>query len=248
MTCNCDTVTSVAAAGKMHCSDSGLVNYVNCLEPKEIHSSLSLSWCTCTISCIVLIHVHVSYWVMLIDSSSLSVTVVYVCTCSYITCIATDSCSLFLSSSVRLTSNFDNFIVSCHHWLSLDWRLVTGATGQVGSQLVRELVAAGHHVTGLTRSQAGADKLKQWGATPLMEISTNDDSLVDGVKDADAAVHLEFNHDFSQYEQAIEPLDIHQTAMPVYGQKWQKILWFVSRSMDVVTTSTQLLREETNLE
>jgi nucleoside-diphosphate-sugar epimerase len=81
---------------------------------------------------------------------------------------------------------------------------VTGSTGQVGLYLVKELVAAGHHVTGLVRSQGNADKLKQWGATPLMGDINDIDSLVAGVKDADATVHLAFNHDFTQYEQAMD--------------------------------------------
>ena len=45
---------------------------------------------------------------------------------------------------------------------------VAGATGVVGRRLVPLLVQAGHQVTGMTRSEAKADALRQAGATPAV--------------------------------------------------------------------------------
>ncbi len=59
---------------------------------------------------------------------------------------------------------------------------VTGATGFIGSVLVPELIQAGHQVLGLTRSQAGADKLSAAGADVLHGNLEDLDSLRKGVR------------------------------------------------------------------
>ncbi len=46
--------------------------------------------------------------------------------------------------------------------------MIAGATGAVGSRLVSRLVAAGHGVTGLTRSVSKVDTLREAGATPMV--------------------------------------------------------------------------------
>jgi nucleoside-diphosphate-sugar epimerase len=81
---------------------------------------------------------------------------------------------------------------------------VTGATGFIGSALVPELIQAGHHVLGLTRSEAGAEKLRAAGAEVLHGNIEDLDSLRQGTSKSDGVIHLAFNHDFSQYQKNCE--------------------------------------------
>ncbi|WP_139983041.1 SDR family oxidoreductase [Nocardioides litoris] len=72
---------------------------------------------------------------------------------------------------------------------------ITGASGFIGSALVRELLEAGHSVTGLARSDAAAAALERAGATVHRGDLADPASVVDGIGDADAVAHLAFNHD-----------------------------------------------------
>ena len=77
---------------------------------------------------------------------------------------------------------------------------VTGAPGFIGSALVPELIQAGHHVLGLTRSEAGAGALRKAGAEVLHGNLEDLDSLREGAAKTDGVIHLAFNHDFSQFQ------------------------------------------------
>ena len=79
---------------------------------------------------------------------------------------------------------------------------VTGATGFIGSELVKKLIAAGHQVHGLTRSDAGVEQLKAVGAEVHRGDFTDLDSLRSGAKGMDAVVNLGFNHDMSRFAQS----------------------------------------------
>src|ERR1700733_8926572 len=72
---------------------------------------------------------------------------------------------------------------------------VTGATGFIGTELVKELIEVGHHVRGLTRSDAGVEQLKAVGVEVHRGDITDLDSLRSGATGMDAVVNLAFNHD-----------------------------------------------------
>jgi len=74
---------------------------------------------------------------------------------------------------------------------------VTGATGWIGSATVNELLASGHRVTGLARSDASAAKLESKGVEVLRGDLGDLDVLRRGAEGAEAVIHLGFNHDFS---------------------------------------------------
>jgi nucleoside-diphosphate-sugar epimerase len=78
---------------------------------------------------------------------------------------------------------------------------VTGATGFIGTELVKELIAAGHQVRGLTRSDEGVGQLQAAGAEVLRGDLTDLESLRRGATGVDAVVNLAFNHDWSKFVQ-----------------------------------------------
>jgi nucleoside-diphosphate-sugar epimerase len=81
---------------------------------------------------------------------------------------------------------------------------VTGASGSIGSAVVPELIAAGHEVLGLVRSDASATAVAAAGGTPLCGDLTDLDSLRAGVAQADGVINLAFSNDWSNLEQGID--------------------------------------------
>lgn len=81
---------------------------------------------------------------------------------------------------------------------------VTGSTGFIGTELVKELMAAGHQVRGLTRSDAGEEQLKAVGAEVLRGDLTDLDSLRRGATGMEVVVNLAFSHDFANFAKNAE--------------------------------------------
>jgi nucleoside-diphosphate-sugar epimerase len=85
--------------------------------------------------------------------------------------------------------------------------LVTGASGFIGTAVVPELLAAGHQVTGLARSDAAAETITSAGGTVVRDSLDDLDVLRSAAAGAEAVIHLAFKHDLlyaGEYEAAAE--------------------------------------------
>jgi len=76
---------------------------------------------------------------------------------------------------------------------------VTGATGFIGSAVVKGLIQAGHQVLGLSRGEEGSKALLEAGAQVLHGSTDDQDILRHGATSSDGVIHLAFNHDFSKF-------------------------------------------------
>jgi nucleoside-diphosphate-sugar epimerase len=72
---------------------------------------------------------------------------------------------------------------------------VTGASGHIGLPVTEELVAAGHEVVGLARSDASAAKVEAAGAAVRRGDLDDLDGLAAAAREADGVIHLAFKHD-----------------------------------------------------
>ncbi|MEC3875576.1 SDR family oxidoreductase [Chryseobacterium salviniae] len=87
---------------------------------------------------------------------------------------------------------------------------VTGASGFIGSAIVKELIDAGHQVVGLARSEKSAEKIGNAGAQAVEGSLKDLEIIKQNALNADGIIHVAFSHDFmnsndiSQFPKAAE--------------------------------------------
>src|ERR1700744_6197930 len=72
---------------------------------------------------------------------------------------------------------------------------VTGASGPIASAVIPELVANGHQVVGLARSDSSATAVAALGAEVLRGDLDDLDGLTEAASGADGVIHLAFKHE-----------------------------------------------------
>jgi UDP-glucose 4-epimerase len=68
--------------------------------------------------------------------------------------------------------------------------VITGSTGVIGHRAVREVIAAGHRVTGVTRSERGRERLESLGAGAVEADVFDEESLRRAFGGADAVINV----------------------------------------------------------
>jgi len=95
---------------------------------------------------------------------------------------------------------------------------VTGASGWIGSAVVAELLANGHEVLGLARSDASAEAIAAAGAEVVRGEITDLDVLRDAASVCDAVVHLAFRHDIAFAGDFDTAIASNQAAIETIGE------------------------------
>ena len=97
---------------------------------------------------------------------------------------------------------------------------LTGASGYIGSSVLRSLIAHGHAVTAVVRSDEKAAAVRDAGGTALVEDVTDTDIVERLAHEADAVVHtasaqdvdpdfVRRNHGFEEFQPLISPMFVN---------------------------------------
>ncbi|BCY11398.1 SDR family oxidoreductase [Actinoplanes sp. L3-i22] len=95
---------------------------------------------------------------------------------------------------------------------------VTGGTGLIGSAVVAELLANGHTVLALARSDASAQAAEAAGATTIRGGLADLDVVRAGAAQADGVIHLAFGNDFSSAEAVARSVAEETAALLALGE------------------------------
>jgi nucleoside-diphosphate-sugar epimerase len=94
---------------------------------------------------------------------------------------------------------------------------VTGASGHIGGAVVTELLAAGHEVVGLARSDESAAKIEAAGAEVRRGSLDDLDGLKEAAAAADGVIHLAFKHGLMATGQIEDAIAADMAATQAFG-------------------------------
>jgi len=112
---------------------------------------------------------------------------------------------------------------------------VTGASGHIASAVIPELLANGHQVVGLARSNASAAKVASLGAEVRRGDLSDPDGLAAAARVVDGVIHLAFDHGMMRSGQWVKAAEKELAAIKAIGQA------LAGTGKPLVTTSGTLM-------